>query len=298
MSNKELIDPVDRFLGAHETVSETIRSCYADFLMGNDDYSEFSRFSVKRALGSNLLTLAFREYCELYLGFEAESYEDIITKVKPNTCASIIASFFASRKAIKTIDEPLRQKFGKVVSVTSAISEILGYYIPELGLFFGTLYGSLVPSSMAVLYLKSPDQFGGYFQRIQKEKCLSLPEVETALFGVTSAAITAELVHKLGFGRRLSEAFLLGLLSHDSGSKESERIANFHFWVQLFLKDDPAKYITKENFLLDDEAIDAMLEKIKKIKENPENPWFLAEMKNQPFKFSSEEALDEMLNLD
>lgn len=297
--SSEKVNPITKLLGAHDSVTETIRSCYADYLMGYGTYSEFSLFTVRRILKSKLLFSSLKNFCAEYMNLTVDSVESVENKIPPHIFAAITASFFISRKALKVSPKSQISFIGSRVSVVSSISETLGSYIPEIGLFHATLFGAFLPSSLAILANDNLEKFANLVEHLESQSLLTDTSYENRLFKTNLISLASELLVRIGFGRRLGEQFLLGCSTDNPEGTEAERFSNLLFWVGLFLKEEPGKYITKENFVMDDKLIDEMLEKIKSAKETPRNPWFMPEFAGMSFQFAQdEEDLDETLSFD
>ncbi|MCS6893138.1 MAG: hypothetical protein NZO16_00990 [Deltaproteobacteria bacterium] len=293
MDELEIPSSVKKILGAYHTVAEAIRSCYADYMLGEVNFSDFSKFLVKRIMGSNLLFSATRLYAKKYLDSELDSIDDLFRVYAPQILASVICAFYVSRKTLKVVSNEHRAKYGRLITITSEISLTLGKNLKEIGLFSATMHSCLESFVYGVFYLESPENFVERFLIGGGDTYPRRKDEEFSLFRISSGVIVSTVVQLIGFGRKLSEDCYNAFSGESGTGKICDAISTLRYLVGVFLKEEPTKFLRGSSFELEEKAIDAVLLALKNLKESPSNPWFLPEFDGAEFQFQAIEGFDD-----
>ncbi len=289
----DILAEVNKFLGLNQLVWETIRSCLADMVLEKGEYSQFSKFALKRSLGSRMVFDGFKAYSKKYLKNIIETPDDVFNVFSPELSAVVLASYYIARRAIKVCKISTNTKtFKDFLSQFASISLCFGKFIPEVGLIYSTLYGSVYPSSISLVSLLDKDAFNKIIAEIESSRSLNF-KLEDLGLKISIEELGGTILQAIGFGKHIAEAYTFGLLDEQIDNQNQEKFASLHFWVRLFFKEDPLSLLDRMSFEVEEEILNNMLKEISKIKEIKEQAWFLFNSHDD----GEPEALDDILNI-
>lgn len=273
----ELPIQIQKFLGLNQIILDTIRSCLADLFLEKGAFSDFSRFSLRRTLGSKLIFTGFANYSETYLKQSLNHVDDVFNIFSPDLAASVLASLYVSRRAIRiTKNGDFAENFQNFLVKHSLISTCFGRYIPEIGLVPSTLYGCIFPSSVALIFMFDEGEFKKALSQIERQD-LNF-SFDDRKIGYSIEQLGGFILQTLGFGKAFAEAYVFGLLDQHNSLQYLEQFANLHFWVKFLFSKDPSKFIEQMTFEMEEQALNNMLEEISNIKLSAKGAWFLPEV--------------------